>query len=586
MANRSTDTPTAAAWRTFRQFWPLARADARLLILGGLLAILTAGCEVVVIWLFGVITDHALAARNLSAFWMPATAWLGAAIASAAAAFAGDYATALAGERFLFRLRNSIFAHVQRLPLDFFDNSRLGDLMARLTDDIEAIEQLVASGLVRLVASAVSIVLFAGAAFYVRWDLALAACALVPLFWLVSKVFAGRVQQAAAEERASNGSISSVVEESLSNQAIVQAYNRQQTEERRLHEEGLTWLRAKMAETRLSALYQPLVQVVETVCVLVVLGMGAWELSTGRISLGGLLSFAAFLGYLYPPVQGLGQLSLSMAEATAASDRLAEVRSAQPAVTDATARYAPWHSRGRVDFVDVSFQYPQASRRTLNGLSFTAEPGELVMVAGRSGAGKSTVTKLLLRFYDPAAGQVLLDGVDIRTLSLRTLRENVTLLHQESMLFPGTVRDNIAYGRPAATDEEIVQAAIAADAHAFISALPEGYQTQIGQRGRLLSGGQRQRIAIARAMIRNTPVLVLDEPTTGLDPQTAARIMEPLRRLMAGRTTILITHDAQVAPHPDQVITITEDPAIDVLEEITAQPERSRALLRQAIARS
>jgi ABC-type multidrug transport system fused ATPase/permease subunit len=208
------------------------------------------------------------------------------------------------------------------------------------------------------------------------------------------------------------------------------------------------------------------------------------------------------------------------------------------------------------------------------------------MVAGRSGAGKSTVTKLLLRFYDPAAGQVLLDGVDIRTLSLRTLRENVTLLHQESMLFPGTVRDNIAYGRPAATDEEIVQAAIAADAHAFISALPEGYQTQIGQRGRLLSGGQRQRIAIARAMIRNTPVLVLDEPTTGLDPQTAARIMEPLRRLMAGRTTILITHDAQVAPHPDQVITITEDPAIDVLEEITAQPERSRALLRQAIARS
>jgi ATP-binding cassette subfamily B protein len=275
-----------------------------------------------------------------------------------------------------------------------------------------------------------------------------------------------------------------------------------------------------------------------------------------------------------------------MAEATAASDRLTEVRSAQPAVTDATALDAPWHSRGRVDFVDVSFQYPQASRRTLNGLSFTAEPGELVMVAGRSGAGKSTVTKLLLRFYDPAAGQVLLDGVDIRTLSLRTLRENVTLLHQESMLFPGTVRDNIAYGRPAATDEEIVQAAIAADAHAFISALPEGYQTQIGQRGRLLSGGQRQRIAIARAMIRNTPVLVLDEPTTGLDPQTAARIMEPLRRLMAGRTTILITHDAQVAPHPDQVITITEDPAIDVLEEITAQPERSRALLRQAIARS
>jgi ABC-type cobalamin/Fe3+-siderophores transport system ATPase subunit len=186
------------------------------------------------------------------------------------------------------------------------------------------------------------------------------------------------------------------------------------------------------------------------------------------------------------------------------------------------------------------------------------------MVAGPSGAGKSTVTKLLLRFYDPTAGEVLLDGIDIRKLPLRTLRENVTLLHQESMLFPGTVRDNIAYGRPAATDEEIVEAAIAADAHEFISALAEGYDTRIGQRGRLLSGGQRQRIAIARAMIRDTPVLVLDEPTTGLDPETAVRIMEPLRRLMAGRTTILITHDARVVPHPDQVVTIIEDPAVNV----------------------
>src|SRR3981189_59564 len=482
MFNRFPGPPIAAAYHTFRRFWPLARADARLLAIGGLLAALTAGCEVVGIWLFGVITDQALAAKNLSAFWTPAVAWLGVAIAAAAAAFAGDYATALAGERFLFRLRNSIFAHVQRLPLDFFDNSRLGDLMARLTDDIEAIEQLVASGLVRLFASAISIVFFAGAAFYVRWELALAACALVPLFWLVSKVFAGRVQQAASEERASNGSISSVVEESLSNQVIVQAYNRQQTEERRLHEEGLIWLRAKMTEAWLTALY--------------------------------------------------------------------------------TALYAPWHSRGRVDFVNVGFQYPQASRRTLNGVSFAASPGELVMVAGPSGPGQSTVTKLLLRFYDPTGGEGLLPGIDIRALPLRTLRENVTLLHQESMLFPGTVRDNIAYGRRGATDEEIVEAAIAADAHEFISALPEGYDAHIGQRGRLVSGGQRQRIAIARAMIRDTPVLVLDEPTTGLDPQTALRIMEPLRRLMAGRTTILITHDARVVPHPRQGVTIMEQPAV------------------------
>jgi ATP-binding cassette subfamily B protein len=550
-------SPSGATARdAFRRFWPYTRGIRRWLTAGALLLVLSAAGEVAAIWLFGQITDHVLAAKDLHAFWTPALMWLQLSVLTAAASFGGAYLTTLVGERFLLRLRDSVFAHVQRLSPDFFDNGRTGDLMVRLTGDVEAIEQFVASGVIQTVTSAISVVFFAGAVLYVRWDLALVSLAIAPLFWVAVRRFTSRFREAAVQERESEGAMAGVVEESLSNQALVQAYNRQRTEQRRLHREGRSWLEARMAETRLSALYEPLVQVIETVCVLVVLGFGAWELTADRITLGGLLSFAAYLGYLYPPIQSLGHINLVAAEATASADRIIEIMEARPAVAEFSGARTRAARRGRVAFDRVAFHYPGNARPVLDELSFRAGPEELVLLTGPSGSGKSTIAKLLLRFYDPDAGRIRLDGVDIRELSLATLRDTVTVLQQETMLFPGSVRDNIAYGRPGATDEQIVAAARAAEAHDFITALPEGYDTPIGQRGRLLSGGQRQRIAIARAMVRDAPVLILDEPTTGLDAPTARRVLGPLRRLMAGRTTILITHDLHFAPVADKVIAL------------------------------
>lgn len=311
-----------------------------------------------------------------------------------------------------------------------------------------------------------------------------------------------------------------------------------------------------MRSTRLNEAYEQLVQVIETVCVLAVIGIGAWEISTGRMTLGRLLAFAAFLGYLYPPVRGLAQLGLTVTAATAGAERLIEILDVRPSVADPRHPSDTGRPDGTVEVRDVTFRYPGAEASALEGLSFSVRPGELVIVTGPSGAGKSTVSKLLLRFYDPDAGDVLLDGVPLRDFPLARLREYVTLLPQETLVLHDTVRANIACGRPGASDQAIEEAARAADAHDFIVRLPDGYDTQVDPHSARLSGGQLQRLAIARAILRDAPVLVLDEPTTGLDAMAARRVVRPLRRLTTGRTTIMITHDLNLAPDADRILVV------------------------------
>ncbi|MFE9597392.1 ABC transporter ATP-binding protein [Streptomyces hokutonensis] len=550
------ETPTIPARTAFRRFWPLTVGLRRWLILVWVCTVVAALAETESILLFSDLTDRALAKGSLAAFWSPAVKWLGVALVGAVVAYAGNSLAAWATERFVMRLREHVFDHVQQLPPHFFQRHRQGDLLSRLTSDVEAIETLVVSGVVGTASAIFSALFYAAAAFWLRWDLAAATFVLAPLFWLAARRFSGSIKDVSRAGRVADGAITSVVEESLGNIVLTQAYGRRDAERRRLNEEAGAWFRASVRSTRLNEAYEQLVSVIETVCVLAVIGIGAWEISTGRMTLGQLLAFSAFLGYLYPPVRGLAQLGLTITAATAGAERLIEILDVRPSVADPSHGKEFGRPDGTVELRDISFSYPGADRPALEGLSFTVNPGELVIVTGPSGAGKSTVSKMLLRFYDPDAGEVLLDGVPLGDLPLARLREYVTLLPQETLVLHDTVRANIACGRPGASEQAIMDAAIAADAHEFILRLPDGYDTKVDPNSARLSGGQLQRLAIARAILRDAPVLVLDEPTTGLDSMAARRVVKPLRRLMAGRTTIMITHDLNLAPDADRILVV------------------------------
>ncbi|MBA4863628.1 ABC transporter ATP-binding protein [Streptomyces sp. PSKA54] len=535
--------PPVPPHEVFRRFWPYTRGGRRWLvpILG--FSIIGPLIDAAEIWLFKIIVDDVLVPRDLSPFLWIALAYLGLIVCSGILGFADDVLSTWVSERFLLALRSDVFRHVQSLSLGFFERRRLGDVLARVTGDVDAVETFLLSGVANALYHVIRLGVFLGLLFYLQWDLTLLALVIVPLFWHAARHFSRLIKAASRERRRRSGSISAIAEESLGNVALVQAYNRQAWEEHRFDRETAGKFRAAMTSARIRAVYGPIVDAIELAGALAVMGLGTWKLAQGQLTLGGLLVFLALLSRLYSPIRDLSHLTNTFYAASASAERIIELLDQRPQVTEADHARRIGHARGDVEFDGVSFRYPGTSRWALSGVSFHVAPGGTLALVGASGAGKSTVAKLQLRFYDPDKGAVRLDGVDLRELRLSELRENVAVVLQETLVFHGTVRENIAYGRPDATEADIVAAARAADAHDFIQLLPDGYDTVVGQRGRTLSGGQRQRLAIARAMIRDAPVLLLDEPTTGLDAESGRRIMEPLRRLMAGRTTIVISHN-------------------------------------------
>jgi ATP-binding cassette, subfamily B, bacterial len=539
-----------------RRFWPLTRPYRRWLWLSIAFVCVGPPLDAAGIWLFKALVDDVLTPRSFVAFPRIAVLYLAFTAGSGVVAFGDRYLSAWVAERFVTDLRGRVFAHLHGLSLDFFERRRLGDILSRLSGDVASIESLVLSGISSLAGYILRIVIYTATLFYLEWRLALASLTVTPVFWAVSRVFSRRLKDASRASRRAYGEIVAIAEESLSNAALVQAYNAQPAEIARFDRQGLVSMRAQLRSTRLRATFSPISQLLELIGLLLVIGYGAWQLSRNELTLGELLVFMAFFGQLYSPIRGLGKFANSMSSAAASGERVVELLEVAPAVPPVARPVAIARVRGRVSFDGVCFGYPGSRGKSLDQVSFSIEPGQQVAVIGPSGAGKSTVAKLLLRYYDPDAGAVRLDGYDLRQLDLARLRENVALVMQETLVFDGTIRENILWSRPDASARAFVAAVRAADVDSFVADLPDGYDTRVGQRGRRLSGGQRQRLAIARAMLRDAPVLVLDEPTTGLDAESAERIREPTRSLMAGRTTISITHNLTAARDYDLIIVL------------------------------
>jgi ABC-type multidrug transport system fused ATPase/permease subunit len=550
------DAPGVRVRDIFRRFWPDARPYRRWIVLGLVFAAIVPAIETVEIWMFKLVVDEVLVPGDLGPLGWIVLAYVGLTLLGALIGFADDYIAAWVGERFVLNLRTRVFSHIQRLSGGALDRRRLGDLVSRMTGDVAAIETVALSGVAELLSATLRILFFAGALIYLDWSLALVALVIAPLFWLTAKRFSRLIRGASREKRRRSGSLSAVTEESLANSALVQAYNRQDAEVERFRREGEGIVQAELASTRIRALFTPLIDLLELAAALMVIGLGTWAVTEGRLSIGGLLVFLAYLSQLLGPVRDLSSLSNSVFSAAAGAERVIELLDEEPRVADREGARPIDDVRGVVALEGVSFTYPGSDAPALRDVTLTAAPGETVALVGPSGAGKSTVAKMLLRMHDPDAGVVRLDGHDLRDVTMDSLRDKIAVLMQETLVLHASARDNIAVGRPDASDEEIVAAARAAGAHEFLSALPEGYDTMLDARGRRLSGGQRQRVAIARALVRDAPVLILDEPSTGLDELARRRLVEPLARLMRGRTAIVISHDLLTIRDADRIVVL------------------------------
>ncbi|MEO6510388.1 MAG: ABC transporter ATP-binding protein, partial [Nocardioides sp.] len=492
-----------------------------------------------------------------------AAAYVGLTVLQALLGWADRMLSTWLTQRFLVDLRSELLRHLQRLPLDFFTRSRLGDLMARVAGDVSAIESFLVSGSSRALAYTMELVIFTIALVVLDPLLAVVSLVVAPLFWLSSRYFSTRIKAISRERQRRSGSISTSIEQTLSTMPLVHAFDAAEREVARYRAEAEAKYRAEMASARLRSLYSPTVELIELLGALAVIGAGAWQLARGALTVGELLAFLTFLSRLYGPVKGLGSTVTSAYSAAAGAERVIELLREPTLPADRPGALTLERPRGEVRVEAVGYTYDGADGAALGEVSFVLKPGEVTAVVGASGAGKTTLARLLLRSLDPDSGRVLLDAHDLRDLTRACLRRNVAVVLQETLLVDGTVRDNIAYGRPEATDEAIRAAAVAADADGFIAMLPDGYDTRVGERGRRLSGGQAQRVAIARALLCDAPVLVLDEPTASLDAGSTDRVLGPLDRLMDGRSTLVISHNLIAAQRADHVLVLDEGRVVE-----------------------
>jgi ABC-type multidrug transport system fused ATPase/permease subunit len=480
-----------------------------------------------------------------------------------AASAAQSYLTSWVGERILTDLRVDLFEHVQRLDLGFFERTRAGVVISRLTNDVEALETLVTDGPTTLLQNTITLIGSALVLLYLDWQLALATLTVFPGMAIATALFRRYSSRAYRRTRERLAEVTASLQEDISGVRVVQAFRRERANERRFHEVNGAYREANVQTVNVSAVYFPVVDLLSATAMAVVLGYGGMLVIDGEITTGDLFVFIGLLSYFFEPVQQLSQFYQTFLAGTAALDKIFDVLDTDPRLTDRPDAKELPQITGRVEFQEVRFAYREGGAEVLHGISFAVQPGQTVALVGHTGAGKSTIVKLLARFYDPTGGRVLIDGHDLRDVTMASLHRQLGMVPQEGFLFARSVAENIAFGRPDASREEVEAAARAVGAHEFIEDLPEGYDTSIAERGARLSIGQRQLVAFARALLANPRLLILDEATSSVDIPTEARIEHALETLLADRTAFVVAHRLSTIRRADVIVVLEHGEIIE-----------------------
>jgi len=501
--------------------------------------------------------DYGFGRHTLGVALFAGVATLVIAVIGAAATYVDNYYTTSIGQWVANDLRIRIYEHLHRLSLRFYDTAKTGALMSTITSDVATIQSFASSSTLSIIVDIITIVFMVGLMFWLDWDFTLIALAITPFLLLAVMHFKRAVKEVTRIVRTRQSEVVAVVQEGLGSVRAVKAFGRQDLEVAHLEAASHATVEAALKARQVKSLLSPMVSIVVAICTAIVLWKGTSLIVAGTMTAGALTVYLAYLAKFFKPVKDLASMTSAIAQTTVALERIQKILSADQIIPEHPDAADPGRVKGGITFENIAFGYDDETQ-VLRDVSFKIEPGQVVGIVGPTGSGKSTVLSLVPRFYDPSGGRILIDGVDVTTFKLDALRTQVGFVLQETVLFRGTIRENIAYGRPGATDDEIVNAAKVANADEFIGRMPHGYDTVVGERGDTLSGGQRQRIGIARAVIRNSPIMILDEPTAALDTESERLVIEGLRQLVKGRTVIMIAHRLSTISEADKIVVLKD----------------------------